>query len=126
MKMTNREYSIIQSALEDAFGRRIKIYDMNGCGFGKEPMKYGVNWSAIGTVSSEEAVEFAHQLTLAANIATFLTAAEIEVEWVPSTPYTEEEKVEYLAILGRMSKEFSEGKVNEFSKYILKVGKEEK
>jgi hypothetical protein len=54
--------------LQEKFGeRRIQISEIYE-GFGA-PIHLGVNWSAIGTVSAEEAVEFAGKLTAAAEAA---------------------------------------------------------
>ena len=47
--------------------RRIQIYEMDL--FPGEPIRLGVNWSAIGTVPADEAREFARQLLAAATAA---------------------------------------------------------
>ena len=56
----------LEAIREEINDDRIKVYDMSfrAC----EGIKLGVNWSAIGTVSAEEAVEFAAALTRAAEI----------------------------------------------------------
>ena len=46
----------------------ITVYDM-GSNFGNEPIRLGVNWSAIGTVPASEAVDFAQRLMDAAKAA---------------------------------------------------------
>ena len=40
-----------------------------GSNFGNEPIRLGVNWSAIGTVPASEAVDFAQRLMDAAKAA---------------------------------------------------------
>ena len=56
----------LRETWEEELGRYINIYEEN---FSNEPIKLCVNWSAIGTVSADEAVEFAAKLTKAAEIA---------------------------------------------------------
>ena len=56
----------LRETWEEELGRYVHIYEEN---FSNEPIKLGVNWSAIGTVSADEAVEFAAKLTKAAEIA---------------------------------------------------------
>lgn len=47
--------------------RRIQVYEMNQ--FDNDTVKLGVNWAAIGTVSTSEAREFAQRLLEAATAA---------------------------------------------------------
>lgn len=60
----NIAFQLIREEINDD---RIQVYDMST--FGSWEIKLGVNWSAIGTVSAEEAAEFAAKLTKAAEIA---------------------------------------------------------
>lgn len=57
----------LEAIREEINDDRIRIYDTSF--LAREGIKLGVNWSAIGTVSAEEAVEFAAALTRAADIA---------------------------------------------------------
>lgn len=123
MKLSYTEYEVINSALMGAFGRGIKVCDMNGCKFGKEPMKFGVNWAALGTTAPEESMEYARDLTIAAHIAFVLTNAQIEVDYSEEVSLTEDEYAECLEIMERMRKEFSKGCIAEFVAYTNKVGK---
>ena len=56
----------LRETWRDELGESIHIYEES---MGSEPIKLGVNWAAIGTVSADEAVEFAAKLTKAAEIA---------------------------------------------------------
>ena len=58
-----RTYSLALSKLQAELDldRTITVYDM-GSNFGNEPIRLGVNWSAIGTVPASEAVDFAQRL----------------------------------------------------------------
>ena len=62
-----RTYSLALSKLQAELDldRTITVYDM-GSNFGNEPIRLGVNWSAIGTVPASEAVDFAQRLMDAA------------------------------------------------------------
>ncbi|EOS62365.1 hypothetical protein C814_01214 [Anaerotruncus sp. G3(2012)] len=65
-----RTYSLALSKLQAELDldRTITVYDM-GSNFGNEPIRLGVNWSAIGTVPASEAVDFAQRLMDAAKAA---------------------------------------------------------
>lgn len=65
-----RTYSLALSKLQAELDldRTITVYDM-GSNFGNEPIRLGVNWSAIGTVPASEAVDFAQRLLDAAKAA---------------------------------------------------------
>lgn len=65
-----RTYSLALSKLQAELDldRTITVYDM-GSDFGNEPIRLGVNWSAIGTVPASEAVDFAQRLMDAAKAA---------------------------------------------------------
>ena len=65
-----RTYSLALSKLQAELDldRTITVYDM-GSHFGNEPIRLGVNWSAIGTVPASEAVDFAQRLMDAAKAA---------------------------------------------------------
>ena len=65
-----RTYSLALSKLQAELDldRTITVYDM-GSNFGNEPIRLGVDWSAIGTVPASEAVDFAQRLMDAAKAA---------------------------------------------------------
>ena len=65
-----RTYSLALSKLQAELDldRTITVYDM-GSNVGNEPIRLGVNWSAIGTVPASEAVDFAQRLMDAAKAA---------------------------------------------------------
>ena len=65
-----RTYSLALSKLQTELDldRTITVYDM-GSNFVNEPVRLGVNWSAIGTVPASEAVDFAQRLMDAAKAA---------------------------------------------------------
>ena len=65
-----RTYSLALSKLQAELDldRTLTVYDM-GSNFGNEPIRLGVNWSAIGTVPASEAVDFAQRLMDAAKAA---------------------------------------------------------
>lgn len=65
-----RTYSLALSKLQAELDldRTITVYD-TGSNFGNEPIRLGVNWSAIGTVPASEAVDFAQRLMDAAKAA---------------------------------------------------------
>lgn len=84
MKIKNIKNQALQMALQVLANEELKgvnIYETNNSFQARknnEALKYGVNWCAKGTVSAEEAVEFANTLTKASAIATLLTSLEIE------------------------------------------------
>ncbi len=123
MKLSYTHYAVIESALTGAFETGIKVYDMNGCHFGKEPMKFGVNWAALGTTAPEETLKYANSLAIASSIASVLTNAQIEVDYSEEVSLTEDEYAEYLEIIECMRKEFSKGRTAEFVAYTDKYGK---
>ena len=65
-----RTYSLALSKLQAELDldRTITVYDM-GSNFGNEPIRLGVNWSAIGTFPASVAVDFAQRLMDAAKAA---------------------------------------------------------
>ena len=64
-KVTYRDYCKATDALWARFGPDVEIYDM-GATLDRPEIQMGVNWSALGTVPAEEAVEFAAGLLKAA------------------------------------------------------------
>ena len=55
-KVPYQEYNKALCEVQKSVGDRVDIYDMGGS-FGM-PVSLGVNWSAIGTVTSDEALTF--------------------------------------------------------------------
>lgn len=72
-------------AIESAFGinsyvnRNVTISELTP-DF-EQPKKYGVNWSALGTVDAERANEFMQELNRALELVKILNEAEIVVDW---------------------------------------------
>ena len=72
-------------AIESAFGinsyvnRNVTISELTS-DF-EQPKKYGVNWSALGTVDAERANEFMQELNRALELVKILNEAEIVVDW---------------------------------------------
>lgn len=56
----------------------------------EEPMQWGVNWSAFGTATPQEAIDYAHKITKAAEAVKCLNRLKVEYH---TTEDTEAEKV---------------------------------
>lgn len=81
IKITGYKYDIIQRALRQATGENIFVYGNRESDKG-EPETWGVNWSAMGTVSPDKAMRFAENLKDASRLAELLTNACItNVDW---------------------------------------------
>lgn len=65
-KVSYQEYNKALCEVQKSVGDRVDIYDMGGS-FGM-PVSLGVNWSAIGTVTSDEALTFAEDVAKAAKL----------------------------------------------------------
>lgn len=59
------------------------VYAMNNeeSAFRNKPLKFGVNWTALGTVSASDAKEFSKRLAYVAELADQLTRLEIVVRY---------------------------------------------
>ena len=66
-KVSYQEYNKALCEVQKSVGDRVDIYDMGGS-FGM-PVSLGVNWSAIGTVTPDEALAFAKDIAKAAKLA---------------------------------------------------------
>ena len=64
-KVSYREYCKAARELREQLGMHVMIVDM-GSTLDRPEIQMGVNWSALGTVPAEEAVEFAAGLLKAA------------------------------------------------------------
>lgn len=66
-KVSYREYCKAISDFKKNIRENIDIYDMGG--FLDKPIRIGINWASIGTVSPEEAERFAVEIKKAAALA---------------------------------------------------------
>lgn len=89
MNTINRtRYTALKSALyrlqKDNFNRRVEVVDNDDRG-----ITWGVNWSCCGTQKPQEAYDMANMLEKAADIATCLTEADLELDFEEDEVITE-------------------------------------
>lgn len=96
MNTINRtRYTALKSALyrlqEDNFNRRVDVVDNHPSAFDKEDrgITWGVNWSCCGTQKPQTAYDMANMLEKAADIATCLTEADLELDFEEDEVITE-------------------------------------
>ena len=85
MKINDTRMEVLDRAIEKelavATDRCISLYRMDDYKFGhREPVRYGVNWSAIGTVEALEAKTYAILLQKAASLAQGLNNMKLELD----------------------------------------------
>ena len=80
-KITNYKYDIINRALALVTGENVSVYGNRESDMGSSET-WGVNWSALGTVSPKAAMTFAKELENASRLAELLTNVGItDVDW---------------------------------------------
>ena len=84
MKLNNLQRNVLDKAVQlksEELG--VNIYTTNECyaSMNHEPINYGVNWSAHGTVDADDAKEYAMNLLEAAEISIALNICEIEHDY---------------------------------------------
>ena len=85
MKTTDYRYDAMMTAIRKwSWKKDFEIFSLST--YGNEPMRFGVNWSAIGTVDAEDTRAFIENLEEAADVAEFLTDLKITVEYVDNDP----------------------------------------
>ena len=79
MNITDVRLDALKVAIREAQDAtwRVDVHTINGLYERKQPLKWGVNWAAYGTMPAEKAVEFATWVTRAAGIADMLSGLEI-------------------------------------------------
>ena len=120
MKINSEEYSIIMDACNEAFGRRVRVYDMRKT---EKGIEFGVNWSAVGTVSAEETREFATKMMNAANVVTELNRAYLRVRYVEDETLTEDEMKYLRTMRTRMTEGFKCGYINALHEFLSECHK---
>ena len=97
----------VLSSVSTRYGRdkdiRVEIVDNSG--FGEEKVKYGVNWSAIGTVDARKAIEFADYITFIANLVDRINKLDIAFEYGKNDPEIHN-KGEYVDACKKLYKAF--------------------
>ena len=80
MKVNYREYweefARVKNLVRDVAGDMIEIYEVT-----EKPIELGVNWASIGTVSVEDAIEFAEKIKAVAEIVEDFKYNGYEIEW---------------------------------------------
>ncbi len=79
MKISRVALSVTLEAINKKFNH-ISIYETNTCYIGESNCTFGVNWGCFGTVSPEEANEFARELQKASSVASDLNRLELEAD----------------------------------------------
>lgn len=92
MKLNRLQYDIIRDAMQVISNEMdINIYTMNDRFGNTDPMRYGVNWCAMGTQDAATTLEFAAKLQEAAKIAQMMTELEITYTYEDEGPEIDEE-----------------------------------
>lgn len=98
MKKTNinrRVYHILTEALrESCDGKHMSIYSVSGDD-GDSPLVFGVNWSAMGTQSTDFTKEFASNLVQATKIAQSLNELNLTLDWLEDVKLKDDKKDEW-------------------------------
>lgn len=80
-KITRNEYEAIRTAIYNGFGKEHDYVEIQRIGsILDDAVRFGVNWSARGTKSPEEAKEMAEALMQAAAIAEGLNSLNLEID----------------------------------------------
>ena len=119
MKVSSERLYLITRAIErkmSARGCHAELFEMRNesrIELGKEYKKvYGVNWSALGTVSTEETRKFTEALIELAAYAEELNSLEIAEVWEDDEKITTRE--EALAFVERVENELKPGNIKTF------------
>ena len=89
MKMNYKKWSMLQNEIFKASKEiGVDIFTINN--FEEDIVTFGINWSAQGTKSYEEAKDYIEKMTKANEIAKFLTDCKIEVNWTEELEINDE------------------------------------
>lgn len=107
MKITRQEYRIINEAMKKAYAD-ISLYvtnrfEMENRG---EPMNVAVDWYGSDSESADKAIEFAHQLITAAQVAQTLNRMDITVDFNAEDRIDKELRFE---VIKKVTKEMAGG-----------------
>ena len=86
-KMNKHAYNALKTAIHWYMkDKDIDIYEKPGLFDKDKPLKWQVNWAALGSVSPAEAESFAEDLKAAANLAQALNEMELEYDYFLEDP----------------------------------------
>jgi len=77
MKVNRDRWEVLSTAIQAISERTVTIYEVKEQ-FGQPAKKYGINWSACGTVTVEETKKFRDLLDMGIEIADILNYHEVQ------------------------------------------------
>jgi hypothetical protein len=95
MTINSTKWSMIRTAVSRISKELdVDIYEFEVYGQDK-PYEWGVNWSAKGTCTVEETLEYATKLTVACEYVKYLNALKIKVDWLAEKTDINDQNREY-------------------------------
>lgn len=88
-----------------------------GHGDAQEPIAFGVNWAALGTVSTEEAVDFADTIKLMAKVAEQLNDMRLYVDYNMSDMFETDDQFNEFA--AKVSKAVRKGNLGYIAEQLM-------